>query len=274
MLNSANNLEKTNALSDALLRRMERWFDDFTGGFPLDDPELAYGFSLKVEHTIRMVGLMREISEAEGLDVNLASACALLHDVGRFPQLLNHGTFVDAISVDHARLSCEVLEEHGVLEGLDDSIIQVIHGAVLHHNAKVIPEGLGHPILLYARALRDADKLDILFIHLDRYESDSPLEKIPGIQLPDNGRITPKVLESVRLGQLVSRSDLASLDDAKLLFAGWLHDLNTRRAFQIFQEHKYLERLFSAMSREEDLKNLFVQLKTLIEERSGRPYPL
>ena len=242
MLNTIAGLEQTEVLSDGFLHGLEQWFDWYTGGFPQDDPGLAFGFSLKIEHTRRTMALVRGIAEAECLDVNLACACALLHDLGRFPQLLQYRTFVDAKSVNHASLSCEVLAEQQVLRGLDTSLILIIRDSILHHNARVLPESLDPRVLPYARVLRDADKLDILFIHLSGHEAGLPPERIPGHQLPDSGRISPAVFEAVRLGRPLARSELTSLDDAKLLLAGWLHDLNTRRACQVFQEERYLER--------------------------------
>jgi len=268
VLSPIPDLERTKTLPEARLQDMQRWFEEFTAGFPKDDPELAFGFSLKVEHTMRMLPLMADLAHAEGLDVNLACACALLHDVGRFPQLLRYRTFADAVSMNHARASCDLLEEHQVLKGLEAPIAQIIHFAILHHNAKVIPEGLDPQILPYARVLRDADKLDILFVHVSGYESRIPLGELLGYHLPDSGRVSPVVLECVASNRLVSRSDLASLDDAKLMLLGWLHDLNTPRAFQVFQERRYLERLYSTMPQDEALSNLHQQLSSLIQERS------
>jgi len=261
--------ERAETLSATFLQGLVAWFEGYTAGFPQDDPELAFGFTLKVEHTRRTVTLMRELAAAEGLEVNLACACALLHDLGRFPQLLRYRTFVDAKSVNHASLSCDVLDAQQVLRGLDATRIQIIRGSILQHNARVLPEGLDPGILPYAHALRDADKLDILFIHISGHEAGLPPERIPGHRLPDNGHISPAVLEAVRLGRPLARSELTSLDDAKLLLAGWLHDLNTRRACQVFQEECYLERLFALLPQEETLAQLYRQLRAHLEARSG-----
>jgi hypothetical protein len=160
------------------------------------------------------------------------------------------------------------MEEHQVLMGLEAPIARIIHETVLHHNAKELPKGLDSRVLQYARALRDADKLDILFILLSHYESGVSLGKILGTQLPDSGQITPKLLEAVRLGQTVPRTELISLDDSKLLLAGWVHDLNTRRAFQLFRQERFLERIFAILPQGDDLTQLYTHLKTLIEERS------
>jgi len=76
---------------------------------------------LKARHTARVRQEILGIGKAMGLSGNallLAEAAALLHDVGRFRQYRLHGTFSDARSVDHARLSEQVIREEGILDGL------------------------------------------------------------------------------------------------------------------------------------------------------------
>ena len=74
---------------------------------------------LKIEHTYRVAGLCERIAVSEKLsqeDISLAWLCGMLHDIGRFEQLKNYGTFIDADSIDHALLGAEILLDEGKIQ--------------------------------------------------------------------------------------------------------------------------------------------------------------
>ena len=69
---------------------------------------------LKVNHTYRVAALCERIARSLGLsskDVQLAWITGMLHDVGRFEQLRQYGTFSDADSIDHAQYGVQILFE-------------------------------------------------------------------------------------------------------------------------------------------------------------------
>lgn len=85
-------------------------FNSYVARFDVSDERIA----LKVEHTYEVAELCDEIAQGEGLppaDVDLAWLCGLLHDIGRFEQLRQWGTFSDAGSCSHAALGIQVLKD-------------------------------------------------------------------------------------------------------------------------------------------------------------------
>ncbi len=108
---------------------------------------------------------MRRDRAREGLspaDVDLAWLCGLLHDIGRFEQLCQWGTFSDADSCSHAALGVEVLkDEMGSFTG-DPDWAHIIERAVALHSDFRLPSGLGARERLFCTITRDADKVDIL----------------------------------------------------------------------------------------------------------------
>lgn len=145
---------------------------EHAGGFPLTMGfEVAYPklmderIALKVEHTYEVAGLCDEIARGEGLppaDVDLAWLCGLLHDIGRFEQLRQWGTFSDADSCSHAALGIQVLkDEMGSFTG-DPEWAHIIERAVALHSDFRLPSGLGARERLFCTITRDADKVDIL----------------------------------------------------------------------------------------------------------------
>lgn len=136
-------------------------FNSYVARFDVSDERIA----LKIEHTYGVAELCDEIARGECLspaDVDLAWLCGLLHDIGRFEQLCQWGTFSDADSCSHAVLGVQVLkDEMGSFTG-DPDWAHIIERAVALHSDFRLPSGLGARERLFCTITRDADKVDIL----------------------------------------------------------------------------------------------------------------
>lgn len=74
---------------------------------------------LKINHTFRVMELCEMIGRSLNLsneNLDLAILCGLLHDIGRFEQWKQYGTFEDAKSIDHGNLGVEVLKENNLIK--------------------------------------------------------------------------------------------------------------------------------------------------------------
>ncbi|MBM6898753.1 HD domain-containing protein, partial [Gemmiger formicilis] len=102
-------------------RHAQQAFSDYAAHYNAADSKIK----LKIDHTYRVAALCGRIAASLGLsqpDIDLAWLCGLLHDVGRFEQLRQYGTFNDAQSIDHAAMSARVLFEEGhIRDYLDDA---------------------------------------------------------------------------------------------------------------------------------------------------------
>lgn len=157
-------------------------FESYTSAYDRTNPRIA----LKVDHTLRVMGLCERIAQAEGFaphDVELAWLVGLLHDIGRFEQVRRYDTFNDAQSVSHAGLGAELLFEGGddgsqpiraFVEDTDDD--ELIRLAVAHHSDLRLPEGLTRRERALCGVLRDADKIDIIKVNCI-----CPIEDIYGV---------------------------------------------------------------------------------------------
>ena len=150
------------------IENFKEYYDSF---FALTD-EQRTNFEIKYDHSLRVADLCIKIAASLQLDENeqnLAYLAGIFHDIGRFQQLVDYNTFNDSLSVDHATLSVEVLKDKGFLEGLNEEDKNKLLLAIQYHNKFEIPKDLDQSQLLYARILRDADKLDILKVISDYY---------------------------------------------------------------------------------------------------------
>ena len=135
---------------------------------------------LKIDHTYRVADIASRIAVSVGENPDFSWFLGLLHDIGRFEQLTQYGTFKDAESVDHAELGADILFKDGLIESFptafslfskvcqdeaDDRLIA--ETAIRLHNKLSLPGGLDEKTLLYCKILRDADKADIFRVLTD-----------------------------------------------------------------------------------------------------------
>lgn len=100
------------------------------------------------DHVLRVLALAQRIGQAEGADLEVVQAAALLHDIGRGR--------AEAIGRDHAAFAAE--RTHDILAEAPPEKIEAVAHAVAAHRFRADPE----PSTLEAKVLFDADKLDAI----------------------------------------------------------------------------------------------------------------
>ncbi|MGN0984600.1 MAG: HD domain-containing protein [Gemmiger sp.] len=184
--------------------RAKRAFADYVAPYNAQDPKVA----LKIAHTGRVAALCERIARSLALpeeEVDLAWLCGLLHDVGRFEQLRRYGTFNDAISIDHAACSAQVLFEEGQIRAYleDRAEDTLLRTAVMWHSAYRLPDGLDERTRCFCNILRDADKVDILRVNVE-----VPMQDIYNVTTEQlrQSPVSPAVLQSFYEHHCVLRS--------------------------------------------------------------------
>lgn len=229
------------------LDEISAWFDGFVASYRSDSADGQRNYDLKIEHTAKVRENIELLADSLDLPADkraLASVIAICHDVGRFPQYKRYGTFNDATSANHAALAVQTLKSEGILEILDKLSRDLVLQSVALHNVFLLPDNLHPEALLFARLIRDADKLDIWRVLIE-YCTASKEERASAViwDLPDTGLCSEAALAEVISGSMISRSVLASADDFKLLQLSWAYDLNFRETFVKLCERGYVDTL-------------------------------
>ena len=167
-------------------------FAAYVKNYDANDPKVK----LKIDHTYRVAALCERIGRSLGLpaaDLDLAWLAGLLHDVGRSEQLRRYGSFNDAVSIDHAACSAEVLFEQGRIRDYvtDTDADALLRTAVRQHNVYRLPADLDARTRTFCQILRDADKVDILRVNVE-----TPLEEIYNVTAEElrQSPVSPAVL--------------------------------------------------------------------------------
>lgn len=247
------------------------WFHEYCRSFHSGPEEDQRNILLKEKHTMKVRGNMRRICGELSLnseDVLLAETVALFHDIGRFPQYARYGTFVDAVSVNHALLGVEILNEKMVLSNLPEEERRLVIQAVRFHNAYALPHIEDDKELFFLKLIRDADKLDIWRVFIEYYEA--PPEgraSAAGLGLPHDAGYSGEVLSALLEKRVVPLSSLKTLDDFKLLQLSWIYDLNFGPSLRMLLERGYVDRILKTLPRESEIHRVSSLLRKYILER-------
>ena len=177
-----------------------------------------------------------KLSEEE---IKLAELLGIFHDLGRFEQVRIADTFSDRDSkINHAEQSVKVLFEDGLIRKFieDDKYDDLIKKAVYNHNRADIETGLTEKELLFAKIIRDADKLDIFYS--TSFEEFTALCWYKDFDQEEIGELE---IEDIRNRRLVNYANIKNNADMITIFYGYIFDLNFEVSLKIVAEHNYLE---------------------------------
>lgn len=264
-------------------KKVKNVFKKYTDNYDTSDEKIK----LKVNHTYRVAALSERIARSLGLgddDTNLAWLIGMLHDIGRFEQLKNYGTFSDAESIDHAHYGVELLFEDGIIEkfvgenaakdlkGTKDlkeiavkseseeketkeiSELDILRTAIWNHSAYRVEEGLTDRVKMFCNIIRDADKIDILKVNYD-----VTLEVIYDVTTEElkNSGVTDEVMKAFMEHHAVLRSLKKTPIDNLVGHAALVFELIYNESFKIVKEQGYIEKMLSYVSDNQDTVKKF-----------------
>jgi hypothetical protein len=255
------------------LDNFRRWFDTYTSRFFGADECVNEHLRMKQEHTRRTCREILVLAGQLALDEHqkqIAEIVALFHDVGRFPQFAEYHTFNDAKSIDHSHLGVEILRREGVLNVLRREDRQWMEAAIEHHGRKTLPANLNGQALLFAKLIRDADKLDIFRVVIKlyrRYRAD-PAGFPWKLELPDEPRYSPEVLHAVMNGKLIEHTMLQTLNDVMLCKLSWVYDINFAVTLARLREERFLEQTLSFLPTTPEIERLGERILAYVDTRA------
>jgi hypothetical protein len=257
------------------LKKFRAWFADYVAGFYGDDEYINANLKLKEDHTRRTCEEMLHLSEALALSGNqkrIADVIALFHDIGRFEQFVKYRTYVDGRSVDHCLLGLEVLRRTKVLEDVDETERQLIEKAIEYHGLRELPPDLDGDCLLFSKLIRDADKIDVLYVvtnYYRQYQEDPGLFKLE-LELPELPHYSKKVIGELLLGRQIDYNDLQTMTDMRLCQLGWVYDVNFVPTLKRIKHRRFLEILIDFLPETEDIKKVAEKILEYVDGRISR----
>ncbi len=188
-----------------------------------------YGTYMKYDHTFKVIDYAKEIAKSLNLseeDIDLASRCALWHDIARFNQWKEYKTFNDYHSFDHGKEGTIILKELGIKN-------DIIEKSTYYHNKYKIDDSLDDRTKLFCNITRDADKIAIIVDH--KIEC-SDKELI----LTDDIINCFKEHKQLKNEYVIENSTFHCL----LRLIAFIFDLNFQKSFKIIKEQDLINKKF------------------------------
>jgi len=225
------------------------WFSAYVASYYTGDEDYDRPIRLKEVHTGHVCENIIYLADQLNLTMQdrlLLEAIALFHDLGRFEQYKQHGTFVDAASVNHAHLGIRILMTHRLLSSCGSEEKRLITKAIAYHNAAAIPDSSNGKAQLYMALIRDADKLDIWRVLIDYYHErdDNPSAAIE-LGVPDDPHCSPEIIDALMARRSALLKNARTVNDAILLQISWVFDLNFYASMRRVLDREYIPQLLA-----------------------------
>ena len=235
------------------------YFDEYVFNYDMSDPDINY----KYHHSYRVMNVMELLATKLNMskkDIYLAKVIGLLHDIGRFEQDKLYNSFKDG-KFDHGNYGLTVLKETNFLNkiNIDKSDYEVVYKAIDNHNQFKINDGLTERELLFAKLIRDADKLDILYA-LGNIE-------IKEILIQDNSELSKELEKDFFNNKIGNIKDSKSSNDGLVVTFCYIYDINFKETYQIIYENNYYDKIYERINRKDIFEKYLNHTNKYIKER-------
>ena len=234
------------------------YFDEYVSSYNMEDPDINY----KYYHSYRVMEVMELLSTKLNMkekDIHLAKVIGVLHDIGRFEQDKLYNSFKDD-KMDHGSYGVKVLKETNLLDktNIDKSDYEIVYKAIYNHNKFKIEDNLTDRELLFAKLIRDADKLDILYVlgndQFDRFNK-------------GRGEISKEMESDFFNHKSADKKHIQSSNDSIVLYLCYIYDINFKESYEILVNEKYYEKIYDRLNDKELFSPYIEYINNYINER-------
>lgn len=247
------------------------WFDNYCDSFKELSENQQLNFRIKKDHSLRVAEIALSLSkklEWTEEEQKTAFLIGLLHDIGRFKQLVEFDTFNDEKSVDHGDSAIDILNEENPFHLLNVENKELIYLAISNHNKLKIEDGLTGQELLHAKLIRDADKLDIFKVLTEYYSRRNGfVNHTLTWELQKGNVVSAAVAKEIMGGKLVSKKNVLSETDIKIMQLSWVFDLNFHPSVEHVMKNRYLENIYNSLPKNDLVIEIYRKIKVFAENR-------
>ena len=223
-----------------------------------DDAQIVDGIILKEKHTWMVVKNCERLANHLNLnehDKILAQMIGLFHDVGRFYQFTVYRTFNDALSENHAKLGLKVIKDLPFMEKLSPDDFATLKFAIANHNAREIATTDNKRFLLFAKLIRDADKIDIYRVLK------------PFLGPTDGTGCSEDFIDLFVAGKQCDYTKMRTQDDRKLVRLMWVYDIYFSWSLQQIVKQNYIEDIIKNLVHDEKMLQGIERLRNYMQKK-------
>lgn len=237
---------------------MKEKFLEYVSNYDMEDYHIKYKYnhSIRVEKICEALAYTLNFNEE---DTYIIKTIGLLHDIGRFEQLKLISSYNDT-DFDHAAYGALILFKEGLIEkfNVDPKYYDIIEFAILNHNKYAIEDTNDERKIMFAKIIRDADKIDI-------FDAYTYLKAYNITNIDDD--VTNEVAIQFRKHEAINNKIRKTKADLLLSLIAYVFDINYIESLEIINEQNYLDELYNQIANKEKFKEYFEIAKDYIKER-------
>lgn len=236
------------------LEKAKKEFIKYTEKYDLENKNIQG----KQLHSLRVMEISTKIAEALELtqeEIDLATLIGLLHDIARFEQYVRFKNYNVISNFDHGDYAVEILNKDIRKYIETDKYDDIIKIAIKNHNKFKIEEGISSQQEIFAKIVRDADKIDILYEATEIFWRGKE-EKI------NESKLSQEIYNAVNQRKLIKieKDRKYNTIDDMLITLAYTFDINFKQSYQIIQKEDYINKTIKRFNFKEE------QTKWKVEE--------
>ena len=223
-------------------------FEKYVNKYDLND----WNLDRKLNHTFRVVKISRDIAIELGLSeekIKIAEFIGLFHDIARFKQYTEYGTFNDNKSFDHGNYSAMILEENNYLNEFtsNEKYKKIIKNAIINHNKYKIDDTLSEEEKIFSKIIRDADKVDIIYQASEKLninaEDEEEIKK---------SYIDDETMKQIRENKQILRGKESNKLKQILTQVAFIFDINNIYCLKLIKNKDYINKILNYILTEDE----------------------
>lgn len=216
------------------LEKAQKEFIKYTEKYDLKNQNIKG----KQLHSLRVMEISKRIAEMLNLSeekIQIATLIGLLHDIGRFEQYIRFKYYGVIKEFDHGDYAVQILKNDIRKYIEDERYDSIIFKAIKNHNKYKIEDELNEQEEIFAKLIRDADKIDILF------ECENIFWKCKEKDI-ENSILSDEIYEKFKKKELIKiekNRKYNNIDDLFITFA-YTFDVNYNVSYKIIKDNNYI----------------------------------
>jgi len=257
-------------ITEELLKECRLEFEACLQSLISDSPENHKRVEDIRSHSLRVVEntllLSKTVLQSDE-DNRIAEVNALFHDLGRATLIAQGTESPTNIQRNHAVLSAELVQKMDFFSKLPVEAQSIILKSIENHSKLKLPKLDNEQQTLFARLLRDADKLDIFDSSYRYFKEKMGIQPIMTYDLVNTAEVSEKIIKSIMTGKTAAVEDMKTMNDYKLLLISMAFDLNFKYSFILLSEKQYVQKIYETLPKRDHIIDAYRGVKLFVENK-------
>ena len=257
-------------ITEELLKECRLEFEEYFQTLIIDSHENQSRVEDVRAHALRVVAnslILSKFVLSSEEDFRIAELIALFHDLGRATLIVQGTESPTNISRDHAALSVKLIQQMEFYSKLSNEAQLVVVKAMDSHNKLKLPKLDNEQVTLFARLLRDADKLDVFESSYRFFKDKQGVQPMMTFDLVNTADVSEKILRSVIAGKPALAEDMRTMNDYKLLLLSMAFDLNFKYTYRLLSEKQYVQKIYETLPKRDLIIDAYRGIKLFVENK-------